>query len=248
MHKHFRMIAISEHLRNHGFDPDVYQHTRIPHIWQKLGTYYNLDLIDERESDDLRKPEEGRADEDEFDDKYVEFTLPQSDFFPAMMQRARADSSEAATSPPELQLSPPSSPAPRKRRRRETVSKTRATSVADTEDGTDTQPAVASPPAKVTRRGSRGRTTRAASQAKVEKAETTEEEAGEEEEEGTDEEEEEESGSGTADGDGDEEEEAEAEAEEEGSAEETGTPASRSTRASTRGRGRGRGRPRRTRR
>lgn len=218
MHKHFRMISISEHLRNHGFDPDVYRHTRIPHIWAKLRTYYNLDLIDERES----------FDEDEADDKYVDFSLPQEEFMESMMQRALADPSEAPTSPPELNLSPPSSP-PRKRARRDTVSKTRATSAADTEEGTDAQ----SPPARSTRRGSRGRT-RAASQAKADKAETTEEEeqaedGAESESEGEEEEKEEEEAEG-------EEEEDEKQGEAEGSAEESGTPVSRSTRRGERGR------------
>lgn len=59
MHKHFRMIAISEHLRNHGFDPDVHRHTRIPGIWQRLRQHYNLEAVDERENfDGDEKPEE----------------------------------------------------------------------------------------------------------------------------------------------------------------------------------------------
>ena len=95
MHKHFRMIAISEHLRNHGFDPDVHQHTRIPHIWQKLRTFYNLDIIDERENFD-----------DDDEDRYDEFSLPRGDFYGRMMQRAV---SEAPTSPAELDLENPHS-------------------------------------------------------------------------------------------------------------------------------------------
>ena len=50
MHKHFRMLSISEHLRNHGFDPDVEAHTRIPSIWAKLRTQYDLDIIDDRDN------------------------------------------------------------------------------------------------------------------------------------------------------------------------------------------------------
>ncbi|UKZ47456.1 hypothetical protein TrVGV298_001674 [Trichoderma virens] len=96
MHKHFRMIAISEHLRNHGIDPDIHRHTRIPHIWEKLRTYYDLDLIDEREY----------FDDDEAEDKYVEFSLPFHEFGELMLQRAIADPSEAPTSPPQLELSP----------------------------------------------------------------------------------------------------------------------------------------------
>ncbi|KAH7328153.1 chromatin modification-related protein EAF7-domain-containing protein [Stachybotrys elegans] len=209
MHKHFRMIAISEHLRNHGFDPDIYQHTRIPYIWEKLRTYYNLDIIDEREY----------FDDDESEDKYVDFSLPGEEFLETMVQRRLADTSEAPTSPPQLELSPEPSTAPRKRKRADTLTKVRGSSVADTEDGTDAQ----SPASRPTR-SSRGRT-RAASQAKAEKAETTEEEEAEEEDE------------------------SESDEEEEGSAEENGngTPASasRSTRGGARGRGRGRGRGRR---
>ncbi|KAJ2974836.1 hypothetical protein NUW58_g8530 [Xylaria curta] len=50
MHKHFRIIAISEHLRNHGFDPDVETHTRIPGIWTKLRQFFDMEMIDERDN------------------------------------------------------------------------------------------------------------------------------------------------------------------------------------------------------
>jgi MRG-binding protein len=224
MHKHFRMIAISEHLRNHGFDPDVYQHTRIPFIWQKLRTYYNLEIIDEREN----------FDDDEPEDRYAEFTLPRKDFLEAMLQRAIADPSETASSPPELDLEGTSAPL-RKRKRGDT--RTRSTPMDDTEDATDTQ----SPAARSTR-GSRGRT-RAASHAKAEKAdkaETTEEE------EGNDNDAEDVSDDGNDGGDDDDDDDDE---EDEGeSSSEAADEAPRSTRGSTRGRGRGRGRGRRGRR
>ncbi|KAF4469608.1 EAF7 Esa1 associated subunit of the 4 histone acetyltransferase complex [Fusarium albosuccineum] len=189
----WKPAAISEHLRNHGFDPDLYQHTRIPYIWQKLRTYYNLEVIDEREN----------FDEDETEDRYVEFTLPREQFFDAMMQRAPADPSEAPTSPAQLDLSPPPSSPPKKRKRADT--KTRGTSVEDTEEGTD---APAPAPAPKSKRNSRQKK-RGASQTKAEKqekAETTEEE--DDADEGS------ESGS----------------SEDEGSAEESGTPVSKSTR------------------
>jgi hypothetical protein len=48
MHKHFRMLAISEHMRTHGYAPANEQHTRLPGIWKKMGTLYNLDGLDER--------------------------------------------------------------------------------------------------------------------------------------------------------------------------------------------------------
>ena len=48
MHKHFRMIAISQQLRNHGYNTPSDSHTRIPGIWTKLGSLYNLEEIDKR--------------------------------------------------------------------------------------------------------------------------------------------------------------------------------------------------------
>lgn len=257
MHKHFRMIAISEHLRNHGFDPDHYKHTRIPFIWQKLRTYYNLDMIDERENFE---------DEDEPEDKYKEFSLPRADFYEAMMQRAIADPSEAPTSPAQLDLdaevkapavaaapaaasTPVNSSPPKKRKRGETTSRTRATSSAreDTEDVTDAQS-----PATRSVRGStaRGRTRASNSVAKADKAdkaETTEEEEDEDEEDDGEEEE--------GDDDDDEEEGEGGDNEESGSAEEDdgGQEDSGSERATQRqaakpsrrgGRPRGRGRSR----
>ena len=201
------MIAISEHLRNHGFDPDLYQHTRIPHIWHKLRTYYNLEVIDEREN----------FDDDESEDKYMEFSLPREQFLETMMQRAIADPSEAPTSPPQLELSPePSSPS-RKRRRGE---KARGTSVDDTEDGTDTHS-----PAPKTTRGSRSRKKAAGKAEKSEKSEKMEkaEKAEKTEKAETTEEEDEE---GEESGSGEEEEESD----------EGGTPASRSTRGAAKGR------------
>lgn len=207
------MIAISEHLRNHGFDPDLYQHTRIPYIWQKLRTYYNLEIIDEREN----------FDEDETEDRYIEFSLPRKQFFEAMMQRAVADPSEAPTTPAQLDLSPPPSSPPKKRKRAATTPKARGASVEDTEDGTDAP----SPPM---RRGrGAGPRKRAASRAKEkqekqEKAETTEDDDGEEEDDVE--------SSSSSDG--------------EESAEDRGTPVSRTTRNAKRGapaaRGRTRGR------
>lgn len=182
------MIAISEHLRNHGFDPDLYQHTRIPYIWQKLKTYYNLEVIDEREN----------FDEDETEDRYNEFSLPKDQFLDAMMERRLADPSEAPSSPAQLDLSPPPSPA-KKRKRGET--KTRGTSVEDTEDGTD-----APSPAPKSKRGSSRQKKKAtpAKAEKQEKAETTEEEDDDESEE-----EEEEEGESEGSGSSDEEESAE---------------------------------------
>ena len=50
MHKHFRMLSISQHLRNHGHNPKSEPHTGIPGIWKKLVSLYNLKVLDERVS------------------------------------------------------------------------------------------------------------------------------------------------------------------------------------------------------
>jgi len=42
------MIAISENLRNHGYTSSHDDHTRIPGIWEKLNSLYNLEALDER--------------------------------------------------------------------------------------------------------------------------------------------------------------------------------------------------------
>ncbi|ODA76314.1 hypothetical protein RJ55_08159 [Drechmeria coniospora] len=230
MHKHFRMISISEHLRNHGFDPDVYPHTRIPHIWRKLRTYYNLDAIDEREFFD---------DDDVISDKYKDFSLPASRFRQFMIQRAVAEPSDAPSSPPQLDLSPAPPTASRKRTRTSmaastatatptaaaTATRTRAASAEAARDG---QPA-ASPRPRSTRasRVSRGRTRAASQQSKVEKAkekaETTEEEEEDEEEQEEEEEEEEEDDEEEEEEDGEDTDEKSSSSDEEANTVERGT-------------------------
>ena len=49
MHKHFRMIAISEYLRSNGHNGYTLPqntHITIPGIWEKLGSLYNLEVLD----------------------------------------------------------------------------------------------------------------------------------------------------------------------------------------------------------
>lgn len=48
MHKHFRMLAIADYLKSQGYAPSTAEHMRIPGIWKKLGTLYNLEALDER--------------------------------------------------------------------------------------------------------------------------------------------------------------------------------------------------------
>ena len=47
MHRHFRMVALAQHLRSHGHRE---AHTRIPGIWKKLESLYNLEALNERVS------------------------------------------------------------------------------------------------------------------------------------------------------------------------------------------------------
>ncbi|MCJ1256484.1 hypothetical protein MMC24_004305 [Lignoscripta atroalba] len=97
MHKHFRMIAISQQLRNHGYTSPRDDHTRIPGIWEKLGTLYNLEALDERED----SFGEGSSDDsDPRKEPFVQFNLPEDDFGDAMFARRLA--SPGTFSPPSL--------------------------------------------------------------------------------------------------------------------------------------------------
>lgn len=55
VHKHFRMLAISEHLKSQGYAPSNADHMRIPGIWKKLASLYNLEALDERVRHDHAK-------------------------------------------------------------------------------------------------------------------------------------------------------------------------------------------------
>ncbi|MCJ1370384.1 hypothetical protein MMC20_001597 [Loxospora ochrophaea] len=97
MHKHFRMIAISENLRNHGYTSPQDGHTRIPGIWEKLGSMYNLEALDAREdsfgeanSDDGSPP----------NDSFFPFKLPEKDFGTMMFNKRLAP--DGHSSPPSL--------------------------------------------------------------------------------------------------------------------------------------------------
>ncbi|KAL2200402.1 chromatin modification-related protein EAF7-domain-containing protein [Corynascus similis CBS 632.67] len=183
MHKHFRMLAISEHLRNHGFDPDTWPHTRIPGIWAKLEEFYNLEAIDERENNMDPPDEEGQP------RRYHDFRLPWDEYGELMMERARADPSEAPTSPAQWDPNAPAGDS-KKRKRGATESTPRARS--STVDDTENETPVASP----TRKPARGARTvkRTSSRARRVKEESPSEEesGGEEESEEEDEDEEEE--------------------------------------------------------
>ena len=48
MHKHFRMASIYDYMRNEGLISPTDRHMTIPGIWAKLGSLYNLPVLDER--------------------------------------------------------------------------------------------------------------------------------------------------------------------------------------------------------
>ncbi|KAI8960057.1 CT20-domain-containing protein [Daldinia sp. FL1419] len=247
IHKHFRMISISEHLRNHGFDPDVETHTRIPCIWDKLRLFYNMDAIDERDNSfDYVKGEGEGQDEEPAEQKYNYFDLPADEFHDLMWARAAAGpGEESGPSDVDTEVHEKHTVSGRKRKRGSTRggghetaadaasvagSTTTKTRRSSTIDDTDQEtPFPSSPAGRPTARGARSQK-RAAAKAKAESVEPDVEEEGEEDdEEGEDESEED-----------DEEEESEKE--------EDAAPATRSGRggAATRGRaarGRGRGKP-----
>ncbi|KAI0111975.1 CT20-domain-containing protein [Daldinia grandis] len=249
IHKHFRMISISEHLRNHGFDPDVETHTRIPCIWDKLRLFYNMDAIDERDNSfDYVKGESEGQDEEPPEQKYNYFDLPADDFHDIMWARAAAGpGEESAPSDAEAEAHEKHTVSGRKRKRGSTRggghdatadaasvagSTTTKTRRSSTIDDTDQEtPFPSSPAGRPTARGTRSQK-RAAAKAKAESVEPdVEEEAEEDDEEAEDNESEE------------EEDEEESEKEEADAA-----PTTRSSRGSavSRGRaarGRGRGKP-----
>ncbi|KAF2967332.1 hypothetical protein GQX73_g6276 [Xylaria multiplex] len=218
MHKHFRIIAISEHLRNHGFDPDVETHTRIPGIWTKLRQFFDMEMIDERDNsfDYVRSLGGDEAPEEIYND----FDLPPTDFHDLMWARAAADENEPdnwSDTDAEAETPAATKKQMRKRKRGDAASvagsATAKTRRSSTVEDTDRDTPAASSPAKT---------------------ESVESEHDDEEEE-EEEEEEEDEGEDSDDSSSEEEEEEE----------ETEAPTTRSGRSgSTRGnRGRGRGRP-----
>jgi DASH complex subunit ASK1 len=235
MHKHFRMIAISEHLRNHGFDPDYFTHTRIPGIWDKLRSYYNMEAIDERENTI------DYIDDENFDRRFLDFDLPWVEYGEEILKRAMEGDSEAPTSPGHLDADEDHQGGTSKKRKRAPAATaaatptaavsankaTRSSTVEDTEAETPGQS-----PTPKTARGTRS-AKRAASKARIAKEEETEAEAEAEASEDKEDEAEE-----------DEEDEESGDADEEGEEEETEAPAAKATRAGQRNRGKSRPRPR----
>ncbi|KAH8698427.1 chromatin modification-related protein EAF7-domain-containing protein [Talaromyces proteolyticus] len=134
IHKHFRMIAISEYMKSQGYAPVHDEHTRIPGIWKKLNSLYNLPALDERE-DSIISPDVDESEESE----YCPFELPDDEYGEMMFARRlaaqRSESPETSTHQGSRRGStvadtdePRSSPAPsRGRRGKSTRASTRGT-------------------------------------------------------------------------------------------------------------------------
>ncbi|KAI9877848.1 MAG: hypothetical protein M1830_002651 [Pleopsidium flavum] len=141
MHKHFRMIALSQHLRNNGYTTPEDGHTRIPGIWEKLGSLYNLDALDERENsigDDVSD------DSDPAKEPFSQFRLPQADFGDRMFNRRLAPDGSASPSWLQHQFSDRSASGTR-----------RASTVEDTEDPRSSPASIRGQKATRNARGSR---------------------------------------------------------------------------------------------
>ncbi|KAJ4289174.1 hypothetical protein N0V90_011516 [Kalmusia sp. IMI 367209] len=102
MHKHFRMISIHADMRSHGFATDDAPHTRIPGIWNKLDSLFDLRALDEREDAYAFSEEPNPLDPEEAS-AIPAFELPEYDFGEFMWQRRfHGPESDTSSSPPAM--------------------------------------------------------------------------------------------------------------------------------------------------
>ncbi|KAJ5883561.1 uncharacterized protein N7473_010447 [Penicillium subrubescens] len=94
VHKHFRMLAIADYLKSQGYAPSSAEHMRIPGIWKKLGSLYNLEALDEREDAVFADTNE---DDEEPSQMYWPFELPYDEYGDLMFERRLA--TESSLSP-----------------------------------------------------------------------------------------------------------------------------------------------------
>ncbi|KAJ9610097.1 uncharacterized protein PV06_03829 [Exophiala oligosperma] len=86
IHKHFRMIAIRDHLLSQNVTSAEDPHTTIAGIWAKLSTLYDLPKLDERENATV-----DISDDPENETLYFrDFELPREDFEEMMWQKRLA--------------------------------------------------------------------------------------------------------------------------------------------------------------
>ena len=92
MHKHFRMLAIRDYMLDQGVVNLEDEHTRIPGIWAKLASLYDLSTLDEREDSIIDAVDEN-GDEVDY---YRNFSLPIDEFEGMMdVRRLNPDGSES---------------------------------------------------------------------------------------------------------------------------------------------------------
>lgn len=77
MHKHFRIIAIHNYMIGQGVINSDDEHTTIPGLWTKLGSLYNLPMLDEREDSILHSSSDENGSPGEL---YCPYDLPESDY------------------------------------------------------------------------------------------------------------------------------------------------------------------------
>ncbi|KAJ5682441.1 hypothetical protein N7462_005606 [Penicillium macrosclerotiorum] len=124
VHKHFRMLAIADYLKSQGYAPSYAEHMRIPGIWKKLGSLYNLEALDEREDSVIT---DGNDEDEEPSERYWPFELPYDEYGDMMFERrlAMEGSSSPISQPAESRRGstvadtdePRSSPAPSRGRK-----------------------------------------------------------------------------------------------------------------------------------
>jgi MRG-binding protein len=84
MHKHFRMLAIHDYMISQGVVNPADEHTKIPGIWEKLGSLYNLPILDDREDSIMNDlPNENG----ETVELYSPFSLPEDEYGAKMFAR-----------------------------------------------------------------------------------------------------------------------------------------------------------------
>lgn len=77
MHKHFRIIAIHNYMIGQGVISSGDEHTTIPGLWTKLGSLYNLPILDEREDSFMQSSSDENGSPGEL---YCPYELPDQEY------------------------------------------------------------------------------------------------------------------------------------------------------------------------
>ncbi|KAF9099975.1 hypothetical protein BGX29_006860 [Mortierella sp. GBA35] len=100
MHKHFRMVNLHKHFNKHSPTPCT-----ISELWEKLGTMYDLQTLDEREDSGLFADEEEEDVDSDGEEKEIsfknseEFVLPLHDYDHLVTEVFREPSRNPSPSP-----------------------------------------------------------------------------------------------------------------------------------------------------